>query len=894
MSDSTHPHGSMSELDIFAKLIEMPADQRPAELDRACGDDVEMRARLERLLENDEKADEKFLSPTPFNFIRPSISPSDAGRLVDRVVGPYRIVKRIGKGGMGEVYLASRTEGYKQNVAIKVLSPGPDNEEMVRRFHAETQFTAALGKHPNITSLIDAGTTDDGLLYLVMDFVDGKRIDDYCDFKKLTNEQRIELFLSVCDAVQFAHQNTVIHRDLKPSNILVTHEGEVRLIDFGIAKLMNPQLGFQSESTRTLFRVLTPAYASPEQARGEPPTTASDVYSLGVILYLVLSGRSPYEVDTTDPQKLANTIENVQPPPPKVAIDQLTQTGESSTVQEIAQKRGVTLDKLRRQLDGDLGNIVLMALRKEPERRYGTVQQLADDLRRYLTGHPVRARKDTIRYRTQKFVRRNRFAVVMGSVLVLSLLAGIAGTSTQWLRAQRATVKAQENADTAREEADRANQLAQQEAEARIAADQSRQAALASAKEAKLQAETAQQVSDFMIGLFQGADQLGLLGYQFGSRPSQSHEPTARELLDLGTKMLETKLQDQPAVRASLMTKIAQIYLSMGSLAEAEPLMQESLAQFRAQENPSSPNLIDCLATIGLARWMQGNFDASIKAMKEAIALSDNYHGKDSPEGADYKLACGFIVMESNQPGEWAAGRNMVREAVAIRRAEKNPKPLELGYAIIGEAIVLRTEGYNAQASLSVLEGALHMKRSPHGGMYADAFALAVDATIKWQGSMAARTEAHQKTEEVIRLTKEILGEKHPIVNYLQIDQAKRMFQADRFVPSAPKEYHESEKDKAELLMREGVTLAEESYGRQPRTAYSKTILGWHLLKRNHKLEEAEELLREAVDIYIETIGESNPRTIYAMKHLATALELLTRNDEAVALRRRIGTFDSK
>ena len=356
---------------------------------------------------------------------------------------------------------------------------------MLERFRSEAQFTAALGKHPNITRLLDAGTTDDGLPYLVMEYVQGRWIDKYCDQKRLDNMQRLKLFLVMCDAVKFAHQNTVIHRDLKPSNILVSDTGQVALIDFGIAKLINPLLGFQQgSSTRTFFRVLTPNYASPEQARGEPPTTATDVYSLGVVLYGLLTGRAPYEVDTTDSNEIARVIEQVAPVHPSLVIDHSADSDGDESSDKIAQFRRTTPAKLRRQLQGDLGNIVLMALRKEPERRYGTVAQFAADIRCYLEGLPVIARKDTFRYRAGKFIVRNKSSVTAAALLITSLLGGIAGTTTQWKRAEQLQKRAEHLAEEAGLQAQKSKDLAAQELDARILAQ-------AAAKQANTEAKTA-------------------------------------------------------------------------------------------------------------------------------------------------------------------------------------------------------------------------------------------------------------------------------------------------------------------------------------------------------------------------------------------------------------------
>ena len=846
------PSNQDSELDIFAKAIELTGQDRASYLETACQNNDALRARIDALIAMDEQAEQsKFLAPAVLNFKDALEEVQTNSDLIDRDIGPFRIVKKIGDGGMGEVYLGRRTEGYKQDVAIKVLRRVVESDEMLRRFEAETQFTAALGKHPNIAGLIDAGSTEDGLLYLVMDFVDGQRLDEYCDAKRLTNERRLDLFLQVCEAVQFAHQNAVIHRDLKPSNILVSRDGDTKLIDFGIAKLVNPQLGFQNESTRTVFRVLTPEYASPEQARGEPPTTASDVYSLGIVLYGLLTGCCPYEVDTTNPQKLLHTIEHVQPKHPRAAITTGSKSGgnDSSPIENIAHKRNVTPTRLKKQLDGDLSKIVLMALRKEPERRYSTAEQLADDLRKYLSGHPVRAQKDTLRYRAGKFVRRNRLAVAMAATLLLTLVGGIIGTSTQWMRAQREWKRAEGNAEAARQEADRANELAKSELAARVKAEAAEKDAAVAAREAHLQATTAQEVSAFMVRLFQGADRFGFLDYQFGPTGDEEPNPTAAQLLARGKKRLDTELKDQPVVRAALKTRIAQVYLSLGSFHESEPLLKAALKTQREHKSEVAPtDLIETLITLAVIQYAYGYYDASKAHFEEAIAVSDKSFGPSDPRGANAKLLYAMVAMENAGANatDWRTANRVFREVVAIREAQKDATPYELAHAYIGEAIVERTNGRNAKALLSLGKAGKLLICLPGGNDYIHAWMLGMQATINWQ---AKKNEiAYEQTEELLNLLTKMLGERHPAVAHMRIDYAWRIHKA-------------GEPEIAETYLRKGLALARGSYGRQPRTAYALFRLGSQLASQKQRLDEAESLLGEAVEIYQETYGEEHPHT---------------------------------
>jgi non-specific serine/threonine protein kinase/serine/threonine-protein kinase len=336
--------------------------------------------------------------------------------LAGQRLGAYRVLRSLGRGGMGEVFLAERADGeFEGRVALKVVRPG-GGEDVLHRFRAERQTLANL-EHPNIARLLDAGSTDEGRPYLVMEHVDGVRIDRYCDERGLGIDERLAIFLDVCEAVQHAHRNLVVHRDLKPDNILVSAEGEVKLLDFGIAKLL-PGAASEEMAVETVTgqAAMSLHYASPEQLVGEPVTTATDVHALGILLYQLLTGRHPF-VEPAEPAASAwrAVLDRKAEPPSQRAT---------------APFAGLSAERLRRRLAGDLDNITLKALRKEAERRYPSVEQLAEDVRRHLDGRPVRARPDTLDYRTAKFLRRHRLGVLAAALIVASLVAGM--TATLW------------------------------------------------------------------------------------------------------------------------------------------------------------------------------------------------------------------------------------------------------------------------------------------------------------------------------------------------------------------------------------------------------------------------------------------------------------------------------
>ena len=363
----------------------------------------------------------------------------------DARVGPYRLIREIGRGGMGAVYLAVRDDdAFQKRVAIKVLKRGMDTQSIVRRFQHERQILAALD-HPYIAGLLDGGSTPDGLPYFAMEYVEGQPITEYSDARQLDTNARLELFRQVCSAVQYAHQNLIVHRDIKPANVLVTNDGTPKLLDFGIAKLLNPELVGQTlVPTVAGLQLMTPEYASPEQVRGEPVTTATDIYSLGVLLYELLTARLPYRLTSGTAAEVARAVCESPPIRPSTAVTQLAEerTAHADSRRDLVtdERRAATTadrlpaarrDLLRRRLAGDVDNILLKALSKEPVRRYASVDQFSEDVRRHLAGLPVIARKDTLAYRTAKFVHRNRAVVTAASLTVIALVAGIIATTWQ-------------------------------------------------------------------------------------------------------------------------------------------------------------------------------------------------------------------------------------------------------------------------------------------------------------------------------------------------------------------------------------------------------------------------------------------------------------------------------
>jgi serine/threonine protein kinase/tetratricopeptide (TPR) repeat protein len=386
--------------EVFESALERAPEERSAYLTNACADDESLRKQVETLIASYEKAGSFIEEPALGTAVLPdTVVDETVNMLIGRRLGSYKIVREIGRGGMGSVYLAMRADDeFQKRVAIKLIKRGMDTDFIIRRFRNERQILASLD-HPNIARLLDGGTTDDGLPYFVMEFVEGQPIHHYCDTQKLSTNERLRIFVKACSAVEYAHNNLIIHRDLKPSNILVTAEGTPKLLDFGIAKILNPEIASQTmDPTTAALRLMTPEYASPEQVRGLPATTNSDVYSLGVLLYELLTGHRPYRLYNRLPEEIARVICDEEPERPSVVINRIEHMplGNGSykvevTPESVSKTRDGTPDKLRRQLAGNLDNIILKALRKEPQRRYVTVGEFAEDIRRHLEGQPVSA-----------------------------------------------------------------------------------------------------------------------------------------------------------------------------------------------------------------------------------------------------------------------------------------------------------------------------------------------------------------------------------------------------------------------------------------------------------------------------------------------------------------------
>src|SRR5262245_35073041 len=559
---------------LFEELVDLPPAERQGRLAQVA--DREIADRVGRLLAADSEAGRFLETPAVavaggfFDGLAEAVDePSPPAR-----IGPYRVLGRLGRGGMGEVLLAERADGlFDQRVAIKLLRRGMASDEVLSRFSRERRILARL-EHPHIARLLDGGATEDGRPYFVMELVEGEPITEFCRSRSLPVEDRLRLLQDACDAVATAHRNLVVHRDLKPSNVLVTKDGEVKLLDVGIAKLLGPDdTGEAAAQTRTELRLLTPAYAAPEQILGEPVTTATDVWALGALAYELLTGTLPQKREGRSAAALATAAaEDVKERPSQRVAREDREALPFASATEADRRR------LERRLRGDLDNILLAALRREPERRYGSVTALAGDLRRYREGQPIKARPDTFGYRFSKFVRRNRVGVAAAVLVFLSLVAGIAVAAWQARRAE------------------------------------------AHAKTAAAAARRAEAVKEFLIGLFEVAD------------PEQASggSVTASDLLDQAGTRLQSELASEPDVQADLLETVARIDKGLGRLDTAEDLAERSLA-IREKILPSGDAAIGrSLATLGAVQMSKGQLDQAEKSITGALGVLEKSEGPDS------------------------------------------------------------------------------------------------------------------------------------------------------------------------------------------------------------------------------------------------------------------------
>jgi serine/threonine protein kinase/tetratricopeptide (TPR) repeat protein len=727
--------------EVFHRAAELPPLERDAYLDEALAEEASLRRAVEALLAADASNEtsqfieqpilgEQFRMPAPAELAGPK------SERRDERVGPYRLVRRIGEGGMGDVYLGERVDGaFVTRVAVKLINTPFPSDRALERFRRERQTLANLN-HPNIARLLDGGATGSGLPYLVMEYVEGQPIDSYCREKALSIRQRLTLFLVVCKAVQHAHQNFVVHRDLKPSNILVTSDGTPKLLDFGIAQELDvlSQPCTEGHVTQTAT-VLTPEYASPEQLQQQTVTAATDVYALGVVLYELLTDRRPFQLESESIATVERIVCTEEPPKPSTALRQSTTTimdpsHESHERSSSPPSHAITAERQRRRklLRGDLDNIVLMAIRKEPERRYQTVEQLADDIQRYLRAEPVAAAPVTLVYRVKKFIVRHR--VPVGATAIIAVLLVGATISSAWL------------ARAASNERDAAKHAHAAERAARLRAERAE-------AEAARKADQAQDATDFLASLFRIADP-----YQ---NPGTSVD--AKQIIERGKSRLETELADQPELQASLLSTLGEVYANIGSYDEAIQLLERSTAIFESVENVPSLEYSRALARLGRAQRALGRLKDAETTLHRVLEIRQSIVGESDDSYAQALIELGEI---NAKLGHYDEAEAQFDRARAVLEASPEKHALMIGKALSGLGAVHFERGEFAQAE-RLMRSALERFRSTLATDELPIMSQLQDlgAAMHAQGKLE---EAEEYYREALAGLEAALGSNHPLL----------------------------------------------------------------------------------------------------------------------------------
>jgi eukaryotic-like serine/threonine-protein kinase len=829
---------------LFEELVDTGPSERSARLQSACGDDTELRSSVESLFASDQTLEDPLL--TAIGAAAESLLEDHQDRLIGTRVGAYRVTSVLGHGGMSTVYRGERDDSqYQQTVAIKVLQHAALHPRLRSRLHSERHILATLD-HPSIARLIDSGDLEDGSPYLVMEHVDGEAIDVYCDSRTLFVRERLELFVQVCTAVQYAHRNLVVHRDIKSSNIFVTGEGAPKLLDFGIAKLLAPEsLSHTLPVTRLQERILTPENAAPEQVLGRPITTATDIYALGVLLYQLLTGRSPYRLLSYSQLQLERAICMDDPVRPSQMVVSKLSGEQDADRSRISDRRGLSPQRLRARLSGDLDAIVSMAMRKEPDRRYPSVEALADDLNRHLLGQPVRARQGDWRYNAGKFLRRHLLPVAGAAVLFLGL--ALFGGAMFWENHRIELAR-----DATAQERDRA-----------------------------------QQVSAFLVDVFSQADPFN----------AQGKEPTAKDLLDRGAEKISGNMSLQPEVRAQLLESIGLAYRRQGLSERAIPLFEQAVA-IRRQERPlDNGHVAVALANLARALTDAGDLISAEAYLEQAVTLSES-DGQPRPvETADILVQYGsFALVAKSDP---ARAAQLFGKALAIYRNSIGNQTLQVAATLNGlasaavwmsdyplaeqyqrealsifQATVSRNHPDNAIAlatlgsiltqrgkyaeSEQVLNEALQIERNVFGADNERIAAIEADLGILYdrEGDL---NRAIAATEIALKVTRERRGPSHYWVGYY-LDALGNLFLKAGDLPAA------------ETYARQALTVyAQMLPARHLYVASTHQLLGEVLLKRGASAA-AEAELRAALEMNVGLVGPDSWRSARSQASLGWAL----------------------
>ncbi len=847
---------------VFSTAMGLPHDEQEALVERECADDPDLRDEVLALLRR-VPASERYLSGLAERAGLPSAA-SEPGDFVGGTAGPYRLVKLLGRGGMGAVYLGERREdGFTVQAAVKLVATGAWSAANRRRFLEERRILATL-RHPNIARLFDGGFTDDGTPYFVMEYVEGLPIHEYCDRHRLTVTQRVELALQVCRAVSYAHRNFVIHRDLKPTNVLVTADGDVKLLDFGIARVLQDGGGDVRTSTYHPHP-MTLAYASPEQVRGQALSTATDVYGLALLIYRLITGRHPYEVPEGSYARAERVISETDPTPPHLSLRTCPGTDESPQIEaddtasceELARLRRASLPALRRQLSGDVGRVLLKALRKEPERRYHTVGELADDLRRALGGLPVSARPDTRWYLLTRFVSRHRVGVSMAALVTL-LAVGVTGLGVRYTLTTRAQA-------------------------ARIAEE----------------AATTQQVTDLLL------DILGLAEPGEGSGDTL----TVRAALERGVARQRDMLSRRPRLRAQMLEVMARAYVGLGMEVEATSLLQEALALRPETGELGDTVVAHTLLRLAHAYAARGRFDESLSFARQADHLMSRI-GADSTQIALALAVEGTALsrLEHADSARALSGRALdilrrhagtqdprtLMQALAyatVLRVDQEPDSAEALYRSI-LARVANAEDRGGKIGAQTLNNLGYLLR--HKGEYADAATLYRKALKEYRAWMTPteRLTTLQNLASAEALRGDSLAAARALEErlvYARVSWPRGSWRVgDAALSVGRLSMLRGRYGEAEPYLREALKSFTRMLGpHHGWTANAESLLGSDLALQQ-RYDEAETLLVGACDELLSGPGPRDRWTVASVRRLADFYDMRGRRDEAARYRAMI------